>query len=76
MGQVTIYMDAETKAKMRFAAKASKQSQSKFITKLIKEKLADEWPDHITKLAGSWPDLPLAEKIRKGMGKDSGREDF
>lgn len=76
MGQVTIYLDDESESKMRASAKAMHLSQSKWIANLIKEKVADEWPESVRKLAGSWEDFPSAEEIRETMGKDSLREEF
>jgi len=74
MGQVTIYLDDEIESKMRESAEAMKLSKSKWIADLIKEKIADEWPESVRKLAGSWKDFPLAEEIRKTTGKDILRE--
>ena len=76
MGQVTIYLDDESESKMRASAKAMHLSQSKWIANLIKEKVADEWPESVRELAGSWEDFPSAEEIRETMGKDSLREEF
>jgi len=76
MGQVTIYLEDEIEAKMRNAAKSMHLSQSKWISTLIKEKVADEWPESILKLAGTWPDLPTAEEIRSSQVDDSKREEL
>ncbi len=76
MGQVTIYLEEETEKKMIEAAKSSQLSKSKWIAKLIQEKVANEWPESVVKLAGSWPDFPTAEEIRSDTGKDSQRESF
>jgi hypothetical protein len=76
MGQVTIYLEEETEKKMIEAAKSSQLSKSKWIAKLIQEKVANEWPKSIVELAGSWPDFPTAEEIRSDTGKDSQRESF
>jgi hypothetical protein len=74
MGQVTIYLDAETEKKMINIVKKSGISKSKWIAALIKEKTADTWPDHIIELAGAWKDFPTVEDIRSGMGNDAQRE--
>ena len=74
MGQVTIYLDAETEKKMINIVKKSGISKSKWIAALIKEKTADTWPDHIIELAGAWKDFPTVEDIRSGMGNDARRE--
>ena len=74
MGQVTIYLDAETEKKMINIVKKSGISKSKWIAALIKEKTADTWPDHIIELAGAWKDFPTVEDIRSGMGDDARRE--
>lgn len=77
MGQVTIYLDPDTEAKMRAAAKSMGMSQSKWIARLISEKTANSWPDFIYELSGAWrDDMPSAEKIREGMGHDMPREPF
>ena len=70
MGQVTIYLDDEIESKMRESAEAMKLSKSKWIADLIKEKVTDEWPESVRKLAGAWTDLPLAEEIRETVSKD------
>jgi hypothetical protein len=74
MGQVTIYLDQPTEAKMKTIIKRNGLSKSKWISGLIREKITDVWPDHIQKLAGAWKDLPMTEEIRKDMGTDSKRE--
>jgi len=76
MGQVTIYIDAETEKKMIASAKAAKISKSKWITQVIKEKVTSEWPASVANLAGAWEDFPSIEEIRSGIGKDIEREEF
>ena len=51
MGQVTIYIDAEIEKKMIASAKAENISKSKWVTELIKEKVAPEWPASVVNLA-------------------------
>ena len=75
MGQVTIYLEDEIEAKMRNSAKSMQLSQSKWISTLIKEKVADEWPESVLKLAGAWEDLPTAEEIRNTQANDTAREE-
>ena len=70
MGQVTIYLDEETEGKMRAAAKAMRMSKSKWVAKIIQEKISDVWPDSVKKLGGAWKDFPTVEEIRKSIGKD------
>jgi len=74
MGQITIYLDAETEKKMNQAVKKSGASKSKWVAKLIKEKIADSWPENIIKLAGSWKDFPSIDEIRATTGKDAKRK--
>ncbi len=74
MGQVTIYIDADTEEKMTNMVKKSGISKSKWIAQLIREKTATTWPDNVRKLSGAWGDFPTAEEIRADMGTDSNRE--
>lgn len=74
MAQVTLYLDEETAAKLKTAARTSGLSQSKWVAKVIREKVADEWPSQIAALAGAWPDLAEAEELRRGLGQDVSRE--
>lgn len=67
-------MDPETENKLASIVKQSGVSKSKWIVELIKEKTAHSWPAHIVKLAGAWKDLPTAEELRAGAGKDVGRK--
>lgn len=76
MGQVTIYIDEQTEKKLQYMVEKSGISKSKWIAQLIREKSATTWPASIVELAGAWKDLPTAEEIRRGIGKDVRREPF
>jgi len=70
MGQVTIYLDDETEAKARAAAASKGVSLSKWVGERIERGARAEWPAFIRELEGAWSDLPSAEQLRKGQGKD------
>ena len=74
MGQVTIYLEDEVEEKMSAAAKSEHLSKSKWVASLIKAKVATEWPESVTRLAGAWKDLSLAEEGRASFGQDIERE--
>ncbi|MGH8562536.1 MAG: CopG family transcriptional regulator [Gammaproteobacteria bacterium] len=74
MAQVNLYLDEDTARKLKTVAKASGLSQSKWVAKLIRERVSDEWPRQLAALAGAWPDIPDAEDLRQGLGQDSLRE--
>jgi len=74
MGQVTIYLEEDIEQKMIHAAKSSHLSKSKWIAKLIHEKVANEWPQSAVELAGSWQDFPEIDEIRSNRGEDADRE--
>ena len=76
MSRVTIYLDDDTEKRARAAADASGDSLSKWISGVIREKTTTTWPQHVLDSAGSWPDFPLAEELRKGQGGDRRRERF
>jgi len=64
MGQITLYLDEKTAAKMKAAAEAEGLSQSKWVARLIQRKTASRWPYSVTCLAGAWSDLPDPESLR------------
>jgi len=74
MGQVTIYIDDDTEKKMIASAKAKRVSKSRWVTEVIREKVAKEWPATVRELAGSWEDFPSAAELRPAAGQDAKRE--
>ena len=74
MGQVTIYLEEEIERQMVAAAKSAHLSKSKWIAKLIQDKVANEWPQSIVELAGSWGNFPTIDEIRSNTGNDINRE--
>ena len=76
MGQVTIYIDDDTEKKMIASAKAMQVSKSRWVTDVIREKVATEWPASVIELAGAWGDFPTVEEIRSGAGADAEREEL
>jgi hypothetical protein len=74
MGQITIYLDSETEKRLSSVIKNGGVSKSRWISDLIKEKVATSWPENVAALAGAWSDLPTAEEIRSSAVKDVDRE--
>jgi hypothetical protein len=73
MGQVTIYLDAETEKKMNAMVQSSGLSKSRWISEIIKEKTEKSWPDRIRRMVGIWQDLPTTEELRAQLATDSER---
>lgn len=76
MGQVTIYLEKQVEEKMAAAAKSAHLSKSKWVARVIEEKITNEWPTSVADLAGAWKDFPSLEEIRDSSGVDGTREDF
>ncbi len=74
MGQVTIYLEDDIERKMKDAAKSARLSKSKWIARLIKEQVSNEWPQSVIDMAGSWNDFPTISEIRENEGNDIERE--
>ena len=74
MAQVTLYLDDETKERMRRAAKAAGMSQSRWLAELVRQGTVNEWPAEVRELAGAWPDFPEARELRRTSGRDVRRE--
>ena len=74
MGQVTIYLEDEIEQKMIVNAKAMKQSKSKWVANVIREKLTEEWPATVRELPGSWEDFPAPEELHGTEQADVKRE--
>lgn len=74
VGQVTIYIDDETEKKMIASAKAKNVSKSRWVTEVIREKVAKEWPASVRELVGSWPDFPSITELRSDLGQETERE--
>lgn len=73
MGQVTLYLDAQTERRVAQAARRAKLSKSRWVSGLIHEKIHAEWPDEFLKLAGAFPDFPTVAQLRAANGKDHPR---
>jgi hypothetical protein len=74
MSQLTLYLDAETAARLKDAATGAGMSQSQWVARLIRERTSQEWPESVKALAGAWPEMPTAEEIRSAASADSERE--
>jgi hypothetical protein len=74
MAQVTLYLDEETKRRMRAAARAAGLSQSRWLAELVRRGTMGEWPAEVRELAGAWPAFPDADDLRRGSGRDVERE--
>jgi hypothetical protein len=74
MVRVTLYLDRETEALMRAAARTAGVSPGRWVAELIRERTAREWPESVRRLAGAWPDFPTAEELRARLPGDAPRE--
>ena len=76
MANVTVYLPAAVEKKVRKAAKASKQPVSRWISDQLLRSVESGWPQEFLDAAGSAPDFPDVQTLRKGYGPESPREEF
>jgi hypothetical protein len=62
MPQFTLCLDDSTQALVEQAAKAQGISQNRWVTDLIHQHTAHEWPQDCLMLAGQFADFPLREE--------------
>ena len=74
VSQITFYLDEATEAQVRKAAEEAGVSLSRWVAEVLREKLADEWPQSVVDLAGAWKDFPTREEIDTELGSDLPRE--
>jgi len=74
MAQITIYLPDEVEKKARKAAKSDGKSVSRWIADQLVHELDNAWPKEVLEAAGSVPDFPDLDELRKGYGSDSPRE--
>lgn len=74
MPQLNLYVDEPTHARIKRAAKAAGMSLSKWVSIVVTEKTANQWPAEVLALAGAWKDFPSLDEIRTGEGQDAPRE--
>ena len=76
MPKLNLYVDDSTHQTIKAAAKAAGVSRSKWVSNLVQERIAGEWPPEVLALAGVWKDFPDAEELRRGYGADLPRAAF
>lgn len=76
MPRLNLYVDDSTHQTIEAAATAAGVSRSKWVSNLVQERIAGEWPPEVLALAGAWKDFPDAGELRKGYGTDLPREAF
>lgn len=59
MAQLHFYIPDQLAEKVKIKAEHSHLSVSKYLAKLVKKEVADEWPDNYFELFGSWEGQPL-----------------
>ncbi len=76
MAQVTIYMDNNLESQVKDMAKNAGVSISKYISKVLEQKVGTHWDKDIKNLAGSWNDFSTIEELRGCQATDIKREEF
>jgi hypothetical protein len=76
MSQVTIYLDDDTRRRVRKAARAEGVSVSKWIASALRQKTQSAWPKSVLDIEGAWPDFPTLAELRRPRVKDARREEM
>ena len=74
MKRVNVLLDEDLDAEVSKAAKSAKVSKSKWIARVVEEKVNELWPDSVVELAGAWKHLPTAKELRAYYSADVKRE--
>ncbi len=73
MAELTLQLDEETASLLEAAAKAAGKSLSRWIVELLEQRVRQQWPPSVARLAGAWKDLPGEEDLRATQGVDTPR---
>lgn len=74
MTELTLQLDEETASLLEATAKAAGKSVSRWIVEILEQRVRQQWPPSVARLAGAWNDLPEAEDLRATEGVDVPRE--
>ena len=74
MAQLTLQLEEETVSLLEAAANAAGKSLSRWIVELLEQRVRQQWPPSVVRLAGAWQDLPEVEELRADEGVDTPRE--
>ncbi len=74
MSQLTIYIDDETEAGTRAAARAAGVSVSRWIADVLRSRVGAAWPADIAAFAGSWRPQDDGPDRDAAKGGDLARE--
>jgi len=69
-----VYLTDDAERRVRKAAKLAKVSVSKWVADRVAKSVEKDWPPEFLALAGSFPDFPDFDELRKGYGEDVRRE--
>jgi hypothetical protein len=70
MARITIHLPGAVASRVRENARANGKSVSRWVREMVVRNVGDSWPDAVLKAAGSMPDFPSLNEIRKGFGND------
>lgn len=76
MTQLTIDLDDETARRLADIAAQAHMRADDWVASLVRARVGGQWPDDIQELAGSMPDFPEAEELRRASGTDLPRESW
>jgi Family of unknown function (DUF6364) len=74
MAELTLQLDDATISSLEATANAAGKSLSRRIVELLEQRVRQQWPPSVTRLAGAWKDLPEIDELRAGQGVDTPRE--
>lgn len=74
MANITVYLPKDIASKARKAARARKLTVNRWIAEEVSKIVKHGWPPEFLAAAGSCPDFPSLEQIRRGYGQDAPRE--
>jgi hypothetical protein len=73
MAKITIYLPGDLEKKVRKTARAQGRPVSRWIAWQLARIVESGWSREFLRAAGSIPDFPAVEELRRGYGKDSRR---
>jgi hypothetical protein len=74
MAELTVHLDEETASLLEATAKAAGKTLSRWVVELLEQRVRQQWPPSVARLAGAWKDLPEVEALRATDGEDTPRE--